>query len=321
MAKHLTLVERERISQLHFAGCTPAEIGRQLGRHRCTVGRELKRNTTVQGYLAHAAQGLAERRRANRPWTPKAERPKINRAIRRGLVCCWSPDEIAARLRRQYRRQPKNWISAMSIYRWIGKSPERAHWESFLRRGPRRREPERRGKLKATASIAGRPKVVDRRGRFGDWEGDTVVGAGRRGALVTLVERKSGFALIALVKRVAARNVGRAAERLLRDLPAGLRRTATFDNGKEFAHHRRLSERTGLAIYFARPYHSWERGCNEHFNGLLRQYFPKGTDFTRISPAEVKRIQDLLNDRPRKRHGYRTPREALGRYHRVAIEL
>lgn len=162
---------------------------------------------------------------------------------------------------------------------------------------------------------------MDRRSRFGDWEGDTIVGKQRRGGLVTLVERKSGFALVAKVQRLKARQVARQATRQLALLPSALRRTATFDNGKEFAQHAKIAKATGIDIYFARPYHAWERGSNESFNGLLRQFFPKGTDFTGISPLEVKHVLDLLNDRPRKRLGYRTPREVLGQHHPVAFQV
>ena len=138
---------------------------------------------------------------------------------------------------------------------------------------------------------------------------------------MTLVERKSGFALVAKVARLQARNVTRAATRQFAPLPRGLRHTATFDNGKEFAGHRQLARATDIDIYFARPYHAWERGSNESFNGLLRQFFPKGTDFTGISPLEVKYVRDLLNDRPRKRLGYRTPREVLGQHFPVAFQV
>ena len=229
----------------------------------------------------------------------------------------WSPEQIAGRLLREHRRE----LSHMTIYRWIEADEDREHWQSFLRRGRRRKEPDGRGKLPARAEIAGRPDVVDERSRFGDWEGDTVVSKQRRGGLVTLVERKSGFARVGLVRRLRSRNVSRAIGRLARELPGGLRHTLTLDNGKEFAGHRTISRRTSLAIYFARPYHAWERGRNEHFNGLVRQFFPKGTDFTRIGASEVQHVLNQLNDRPRKRLGYRTPREVLGQYFPVAIEM
>ena len=209
----------------------------------------------------------------------------------------------------------------MTVYRWIDRSDDREHWRSRLRLGKQRQTPEKRGQLKAGAQISGRPPIVDQRARFGDWEGDTIVGKPGHGGLLTLVERKSGFALAGKVKRLRAGNVRGCFGRLTERLPQGLRHTLTLDNGKEFADHQKMSRSADVAIYFARPYHAWERGSNEHLNGLARQYFPKGTDFDGIGPSEVKRVFDQLNDRPRKRLGYRTPREVLAQYFPVAFEL
>jgi IS30 family transposase len=319
MVRQLTLFEREQIAHFRSQKLSPAEMARRLGRHRSTISRELTRNSNDADYWASTAQQKALARRQHRP--RKLDDQKLNAYVRRGLAQCWSPDQIAGRLRWDFRHHRKRWLSHTTIYRWIAANPDRQHWESFLRFGRRRREPEKRGKLPARAEIAGRPAVVDERGRFGDWEGDTVVGKNRRSGLVTLVERKSGFALVAKVQRLKARNVAHSATRQFVLLPRGLRRTATFDNGKEFAYHERITKATGVDIYFARPYHAWERGANESFNGLLRQFFPKGTDFTGISPLEVKHVHNLLNDRPRKRLGYQTPREVLGQQYPVAFQM
>lgn len=319
MSKQLNLLEREQVAQLLNQGLSKAEIGRRLGRHRGTIGRELERNRDGADYWPSVAQLKAQVRRRNR--RRKLDDVELNRYLRWGLGQCWSPEQIAGRSAREFADEPRRQVSPMTIYRWISESPQRAHWESFLRFGRRRKEPETRGKLPARADIAGRPGVVDERSRFGDWEGDTIVGKQRRGGLVTLVERKSGFALVGKVQRLKARNVARCLKRRLTTLPAGLRHTATFDNGKEFADHAQVAHAARIDIYFARPYHAWERGCNESFNGLLRQFFPKGTDFTRISPLEVEYALALLNDRPRKRLGYKTPREVLSRYFPVALEL
>jgi IS30 family transposase len=209
----------------------------------------------------------------------------------------------------------------MTIYRWIEQQEDRAWWRSRLRFGQPRKPDDRRGKLKATPHISGRPAIVDGRSRLGDWEGDTVVGQGRLSGVVTLVERKSGFALMKVVRRLASRNVTRAIRKATSLLPTELKHTLTLDNGKEFAGHAKLTRQTGLAIYFARPYHAWERGSNEHFNGLLRAYFPKGTDFRRVAASEVQHVLDQLNDRPRQRLSYRTPREVLAEEFDVAFEL
>ncbi|MGL4512595.1 MAG: IS30 family transposase, partial [Lacipirellulaceae bacterium] len=173
---------------------------------------------------------------------------------------------------------------------------------------------------KGTVSVADRPKGVDERRRFGDWEGDTVVGAKHRGALVTHVERKSGYLLAARLDQKNSRCVNRATRRLFAPLPKGLRRTLTLDNGKEFARHKELARQNDLAVYFADPYAAWQRGTNENTNGLLRQYFPKGTDFTKVSHHDVRQAAQELNQRPRKRLGYRTPLEALRRHYPVAFE-
>lgn len=290
-----------------------------MGRHRSTIGRELQRNCDGNTYWASTAQDKARQRRCRRP--RKMDDPHLHNYVRRCLTRCWSPDQMAGRTQRDRRRCWRSKLSPTTIYRWIAASEDRIHWESFLRFGRRRKTPETRGKLPARAEIAGRPAIVDERRRFGDWEGDTIVGKQRRGGLLTLVERKSGFALMNKVKRLKARNVARSATAQMQCLPEGLRHTATFDNGKEFADHQRISRSANVDIYFARAYHAWERGSNESFNGLVRQFFPKGTDFTGISPREVKHVLDLLNDRPRKRLGYRTPREVLAQYFAVAFEL
>jgi IS30 family transposase len=319
MACQLTIREREQIAHFCSQGLSRAEIGRRLGRHRATIGRELTRNGDGTSYWASDAHAKAQARRRRR--ARKLDDPSLIAYVRRGLVRRWSPEQIAGRSRRDFRRQPRRWLSHSTIYRWVVGDESRRHWESLLRFGSRRQEPETRGKLRARAEISGRPAVVDKRCRYGDWEGDTVVGQGRRGGLVTLVERKSGFALAGKVERLKARNVARSTTRRFAILPPGLRRTVTFDNGKEFAEHERITRATGIAIYFARPYHAWERGSNESFNGLLRQFFPKGTDFRGTSPLEVKDVLDLLNDRPRKRLGYRTPREVLGQHYPVAFQM
>jgi len=319
MACQITLSEREQIAHFRSQGLSRAQIAERLGRHPTTIGRELTRNSESGTYGASSAQQKARARRQRRP--RKLDDPRLNEYVRAGLARCWSPEQIAGRSPRVFRRQRRRRLSHTTIYRWIADSPDRGHWESFLRFGRQRKTPETRGQLPARAEIAGRPAIVEERRRFGDWEGDTVVGKARRNGLVTLVDRKSGFALVAKVQRLKARNVAQSLRRQFLPLPEALRHTATFDNGKEFAAHQYVARTSNIDIYFARPYHAWERGSNESFNGLLRQFFPKGTDFKGISPLEVKYVRDLLNDRPRKRLGYRTPREVLGQHFPVAFQV
>lgn len=315
MANQLTMREREVLSQMRYAGESKAAIARRLGRSKSTIGRELKRNASGEGYSAITAQRAADRRRRTRPLVRKMDRPEVNDEVRRGLARSWSPDQVAGRMRREHPREPTRCVSHQTIYDWVRRDPHREHWEGYLRRGGKRRpKHDRRGKLKGTVSVADRPKVVDERRRFGDWEGDTVVGAKHRGALVTHVERKSGYLLTARIDQKKSVPVNRATRRLFATLPEGLRRTLTLDNGKEFAGHEAMARQNALRIYFAAPYASWQRGTNENTNGLVRQYFPKGTDFTQVSHQELSRVAQEINDRPRKRLGYRTPREVLNQY-------
>lgn len=323
MASHLTLEERERLSQMHHAGANNAEIGVALGRHPTTIGRELRRNAGDfdEEYSPLAAQHRAWGRRRSRPLVRKMDRSEVRAAVCSRLVRCWSPEQIAGRLQSEHPQDRRRRVSHQTIYAWIRRQPTdvRRRFRSFLRRGGTRRpRNDRRGQLDGAASIAGRPTVVDRRCRYGDWEGDTIVGARQSGAIVTLVERKSGYLLTAKSCDRQARRVADKIVSRLGELPPALRRSATFDNGKEFAQHARMAEKLALPVYFAKPYCSWQRGTNENTNGLLRQFIPKGTDFCQVSWQELAYYTDLLNDRPRKRLGYRTPAEVFDQ--QVAIE-
>jgi len=315
MACQLTFLERERISQMFHAGASMAEIATELGRARSTIGREIKRNSVVGEYSAVAAQSLAQERRRERPLLRKMDRPEVSKFVRSRLVCCWSPDQIAGRSKSEFSHDHRRQISHQTVYTWIDSQPpdDRRHFASFLRRaGTRNPRGDRRGRIPNQVSIEGRPKIVDNRRRFGDWEGDTVVGARQSGAVITIVERKSGYLLTAKVRDRKARRVARKIKARLENLPARLRRTLTLDNGKEFADHEHLTHQLDLGVYFAEPYCSWQRGTNEHTNGLLRQFLPKGTDLKSISWQELRHYTNLINDRPRKRLGYQTPAEVFG---------
>ncbi len=292
------------------------EIAHRLGRHPGTISRELKRNTAPdRPYSACTAQATAEHRRRERPLTRKMDDLQVRAAVYEGLLQFWSPDQIAGRLKREYPAAPARRVSRQTIYNWIDSHPpdERADWRRLLRFGVpgRRNRPEQRGRIPRTVSVADRPQVVARRGRFGDWEGDTLVGAGQRTALLTLVERKSGFLLTGKLPNRTAAATNRTARRLLEPLPSSLRQTVTFDNGKEFAHHERLSAVLHIAIYFAAPYCAWQRGTNENTNGLLRQFFPKKIDLGQVSHDQLQEVTHLLNHRPRKRLHYQTPDEVF----------
>jgi len=311
MACHLTFQEREILYRMKRAEKPIPEIADTLGRHRSTIYRELERNTGGRGYRPQQAQRLAnERREVCRPPT-KMSHPELKKHVIQGLKRKWSPEQIAGRILKDLPRKKHCHVCYQTIYNWlVADAPElREH----LRRGYRRSTPETRGQLKACVSIVGRPKVVDSKRRYGDWEGDTVVSPGRRSGIVTMVERKSQYLRVRKTTSLKSADTMRAACCSLKDLPENLLRTITLDNGKEFAEHQRLTDSLGTEVYFAQPYASWQRGLNENTNGLLRQFFPKGTDFARISHHQVARAQQLLNERPRKTLGYRTPSEVLNK--------
>lgn len=314
MSKQLTSEERERLAQLHHRGENRAEIARQLDRHSTTISRELRRNGVAGGYLPVQAHERAQERRRRRPLTRKMDRPDTGGFVRRGLEQRWSPEQIAGRLRREHPDDPQRWISATTIYAWIAaqEPDERRYWRGFLRRRGRRPRVRKNPASGANrAAIADRPAAVERRERLGDFEGDTLLGSPGTGGLVTLVDRKSRYAVVAKVQSKKADYVARRIRTRLETLPADKRRSLTFDNGREFARVDRLERRFQLAVYFAEPGRPYQRGTNENTNGLIRQFFPKGQDFRYVSPQDAKRSQDLLNHRPRACLDYRTPHEVF----------
>jgi IS30 family transposase len=306
MATHFTALEREQLSAWLQMKVSKAEIARRLRRHPSTIFRELKRNSVRRcyghrpTYRAIAAQQLSEQRKHQRR-TRKLQRPEIRRYVEQHLRRYWSPDEIAGRLRHDFPDQPQ-----------LRVSPRHDHarrLRPFLRRF--RVRIKRPRSLPAAAAIANRPQIIERRERVGDWEGDTIVGVRRSGAIVSLVERKTGYAVLAKVDRLCSAPVEKVIRQRLRLLPKSCRHSITFDNGSEFAQHPRLTKALGLEVYFARPHSPWQRGTNEHTNGLVRQFLPKGSSFRDLNHTALAHIQSLLNERPRKRLGYLTPKEAL----------
>lgn len=322
MASHLSLEEREAIARMKSKGRSQTQIARRLGRAQSTISRELRRNRSRNGYWAVAAQKKSEKRRRRRSRIHKMQMPEVRRYVQERLRHCWSPDQIAARSREDFPHDRRRQLSHQTIYAWI-RAEERAgkRWRRYLRStGWKRRNRDNRGRIPAAASIAGRPAVVDRRGRFGDWEADTIVGPHHRGGAVTLVERKSGCLLIGRAENLRAATVREATIELYHSTRPALRKTLTLDNGKEFAEHEKLAAEAKLNVYFAEPRCPWQRGCNEHANGLIRQFFPKGTDLAKLPKHRFTKVQQLLNNRPRKRLGYRTPLEVLGPRLLLAID-
>lgn len=243
------------------------------------------------------------------------EQPEVLKYVKRKLKLCWSPDQIAGRAKKvDFRHQASRWPSRSTIYHWLKQSHRGGKkWRSYLRLANKRKR-RLENEKKASISIRHRPPIVDRRQRYGDWEGDTVVGPRQQGAIVTMVDRKSGYLLTEKARDRKAATVRQAICHQFEGLSQTVRKTVTFDNGTEFGEHERLAAELEMDVYFALPYCSWQRGTNENTNGLIRQFFPKGTNFRKVQPRKLRKVKDLLNNRPRKRHNYKTPLELIGRY-------
>ena len=305
----LTLERRYQIQALLHNGCRQVEIARTLGCSESTVSRELKRNAAGAGYDPDRAQKLAEKRKRGKvPLKFSAERLRIAERL---LQEDYSPEQVCAEIKREF-----GWsISHTRVY-------QLAHGNAAIKLHLRRQRPyrklrgpqrDKRGELPDRESISERPPIVDALGRYGDWEVDTVHGAGHQGAILTLVERKSGFMLAAKLDRNTARAVADAVIRLLKPFAKReLAHTITSDNGREFALHRRVARALRIGWYFADPYASHQRGAIENANGLLRQYFPKHLNIrTGVTAQALRRVVEKLNRRPRKRLGMRSPNLAL----------
>ena len=309
---HLTQHERYQISNLRAQGLSIAAIARKLGRHRSTIMRELQRNTDSAGaYQACQAHSLCRARQSARR-NARQFKPAHWAHVEHYLRLSLSPQQVAGRLLAENALS----ISTESIYLYIYKNnTDNSGLIRHLRCQKRNRKRyasgrQRRGSLKDRTCIEQRPAIVDAKSRLGDWEGDTMIGAAHKGALVTLAERKSRYTLVKRVSSKHAQPVGQAVVDLLRAHRKHCH-TLTFDNGKEFAQHAFMAKCLQAKVYFAHPYCSWERGLNENMNGLIRQFFPKGTDFTQVSDDEVNDVVYKLNHRPRKCLQYRTPHEVF----------
>ena len=318
MASHLSMEERKRISDLWRNGYSRSQIAQALARDKSTISREIKRNRHGCLYCPVLATQKALDRRRQRKLVRKMDRPEIADPVRSRLEEFHSPDEIAGWMKR-FISDPRQRISADTIYRWIHAQP-RGTWDRCLRRYGKPRRGRKPSSIPGAARINGRPAEAEERAACGHWEGDLLWGGKRPGGLVTLVDRKSRYVLLIHSKDRTARRVRLKVQKLLGSLPSQQRRSATFDNGKEFAEHKLLATRLQMPVFFADPYAPWQRGTNENTNGLLRQFFPKGTSLENISPRRVAHVARLLNNRPRKSLGYLTPSEVFTTQNAVAIE-
>ena len=318
---HLTEHERYVISHLKIADYPLREIARRLGRHHTSISRELKRNKPDYAddavYWYTASQPTAEERKHKPRSHCRQDHPKLVKYVERKLKLDWPPEAISAKLRIDYPLDQRMRISHETIYRWIYiDANQGGDLHSHLRRRHKRRRRQTRygsGRrfIPGRVPIGERPEIVNTRERYGDWEGDSLEGAKGTGGLATHVERKSRFLLAAKLVDKKAATMTTASVDAFRKLPGTLRQTLTVDNGKEFSQFKELEQHTGLAVFFADPYAAWQRGSNENTNGILRFYFPKGTDFSKVSEQHLERVIRRINNRPRKCLNYRSPHEVM----------
>ncbi|WP_201618096.1 IS30 family transposase [Psychrobacter urativorans] len=298
---HLSLEERYQIYVLKGANRSIKFIAGELNRSSSTISREIRRNKSLRGYRAQYADDKAKARHANNAFTIVLN---VWDWVVDKLKLQWSPEQIAG---------VHGGISHMSIYRylWTDKRQGGVLWQYLRRKAKPYRQRltcETRGRINDRVSIHKRPQVVEERSRIGDWEADTIIGQNHKQAIVTVVERKTGLVKMQRVTRKSAHLVADTMITLLNPIRLQVK-TITSDNGKEFADHKEVKNRLYSMFYFADTYASWQRGTNENTNGLIREYLPKGCDFRQVSDDEVQAIEDKLNNRPRKRLGFKTPNQ------------
>lgn len=305
----LTQEERYQIYVLKKAGHTQQEIARILDRSPSTISRELGRNQGGRGYRPQQAHGLALARRSAKAQSRISD--SVWRQVEALIRQDWSPEQVSERLRREQGIGVSHeWIYQHLYADKVVGGDLHTHLRCRKQRRKRYGVYSRRGVIPNQVRIDQRPGVVQARRRIGDWEGDTVIGAGHRGALVTLVERKSRFTVIGKVKRKTAALVRNKVVEKLKSHQDHVH-TLTVDNGKEFADHEGMAEDLQAKVYFCHPYASWERGLNENTNGLIRQYFPKHRNLREVADAELQNAMQRLNHRPRKKLDFKTPYEVF----------
>jgi IS30 family transposase len=313
---HLTLVERDVITTMLSEKKSMGEIAHALGRSKGTISRELARNSSSEYklYLSHRAHGRAVHRKKQASQRPRLKDDLIISYVTARLKEGWSPEQIAGRISIDY---PDLSISHEAIYQYIYHPATEGRQDLIqcLRRAHRKRKNkgigrhERKTKIPNRVSIDARPPAVDDREVFGHWEGDSLVSRKSLVALNSLVERRSRLLFLTRLDRKTAKATFQTIVGRLQGLPPEARMTLTLDNGTENAMHEEITSTIGISCFFAHPYASWERGTNEYINGLIRWYLPKGTDFCNISNAQIACIESLINNRPRKCLGFKTPLE------------
>jgi IS30 family transposase len=331
--QRLTNDEREEISRSIAKGIGIPEIAEKLGRHHTTIWREVKRNCGKTSYRAFSASKKAQTRASSRRKGKRklTKNEGLARYVVDKLKQKWSPQEISERLKIKYPIDMEMRISHESIYQYIYVLPRGELKETLIkglrqehkyRRNQRKglKTEETRGKIANMLSIEERPAEIADRTVPGHWEGDLILGKYKRSALGTLVERTTRYTiLVPLGDQKDALSVREAYAAAFRSIPAELKKTLTYDQGKEMSEHQQFTIDTNIKVYFAHPASPWERGTNENTNGLIRQYFPKGTDFTTVTVEEIKEVQRSLNDRPRAVLDYFKPDEVFNKL--VALKV
>lgn len=317
--RRYSLEEREELSRGLSRGESLRQIAHQLGRHTSTLSREISRNaSTPDLYRAVLAQGVAQTRRTIRK-RKLEQHPRLREYVFTKLALRWSPEQIAQVLRREFPRDEAMQISHEAIYTYLYVLPRgelKKTLVGYLRqeRKVRRKRTglkEQRGKIPEMISIEERPAEVAHRSVPGHWEGDLLMGKRHQSALGTLVERKTRWLYLVPLKTKDAPCVRKSFGKAITRLPKSLRKTMTYDQGKEMAEHKLFTKETKVKVFFAHPGSPWERGTCENTNGLIRQFFPKGTDFNRVPLRQIRWAEKLLNERPRKALGFMTPKEVI----------
>lgn len=319
---HLTQETRCQISILKEIGKSRSSIGEILNIPRSTIGRELDRNKGLSGYNHNQAHKKAQERRSKMPHPNKKMTIPMIAVVEEKLSLQWSPVQISGWLKKHEEKH----ISHETIYKYVKEDKKRGgrlHKE-FRHRGKKYNKRSKgtagRGCIPGRIDIDQRPAIVEEKIRLGDWELDTIVGTGQSGVIVSMVDRASKLTKLYKLDHRTAEEVGEALiNRLSPIRPFVL--TLTADNGKEFANHKKVSIELEAEFYFAKPYHSWERGLNEHTNGLVRQYFPKEKRFDEISLEDIERVETLLNNRPRKILNFETPLETFRRLSEITVRV
>jgi transposase, IS30 family len=312
---HLSTTERFNLYQYRTIDkLSMDEIASQMKRSKSTISREIQRNS-IDGklYLPDTAQTQMQTRREQSKQTFMSISASTIEEVKQRLEHYHSPEQLSGRIK----REGLDTVSHETIYQMIyanhqGLGP----YQQYLRQGQKKRGRRKgvnskRGGIPGRIGIEHRPAIADLKTEIGHWESDTVIGVNHIGAIVTHVDKASKFLLAGLAKNKTVQQINQVTLGLFEQVEATFRKTMTFDNGREFCGHQKLADALGLSCFFANPYHSWERGLNEHTNGLLRQFFPKGTNFKIVKPDALKRVVDLINHRPRKSLDYRTPYEVF----------